>query len=311
MRNVVIIGGGVSGLTAGVYTARANLKPLVISGYQGGGQLMLTTEVENFPGFPKGITGPELVENIKKQAARFGAEFLGQDVTLITKKPDNSFEISTPETTVQTIIQTKTIIIATGSKYRMLGLASEQKYLGRGVSTCATCDGFFFTGKEIIVVGGGDSAAEESTFLTKFAKKIYVVHRRDTLRASKIMQDRVLKNPKIEMIWNSTVEEILGDGKRITGVRLRNLLNNTTREMTIGGVFLAIGHIPNTKAFENFVKLDEKGYIITDRNMQTSVAGVFASGDVQDHTYRQAITAAGTGCMAAIEAEKYLETHHK
>ncbi|PIY60308.1 thioredoxin-disulfide reductase, partial [Candidatus Woesearchaeota archaeon CG_4_10_14_0_8_um_filter_47_5] len=227
------------------------------------------------------------------------------------KKPDNSFEISTPETTVQTIIQTKTIIIATGSKYRMLGLASEQKYLGRGVSTCATCDGFFFTGKEIIVVGGGDSAAEESTFLTKFAKKIYVVHRRDTLRASKIMQDRVLKNPKIEMIWNSTVEEILGDGKRITGVRLRNLLNNTTREMTIGGVFLAIGHIPNTKAFENFVKLDEKGYIITDRNMQTSVAGVFASGDVQDHTYRQAITAAGTGCMAAIEAEKYLETHHK
>ena len=300
-RRVTIIGSGPAGLTAAVYTARANLEPLVIEGIEAGGQLMLTTEVENYPGFVDGIMGPELMENMRAQAARFGAEFLTDNVTSVdlSKTP---FTITTSDGTVAS----DTVIISTGASAMMLGVPGEKELLGHGVSTCATCDGFFFRDHELVVVGGGDSAMEEANFLTRFATKVTVVHRRDTLRASKIMQDRAKANPKIEFVWDSVVTEVFGNGK-VAGVRLKNLKTGEETEMPTGGVFVAIGHTPNTKLFEGQLEL-AGGYIVTrSEDTQTSVPGVFAAGDVVDFRYRQAITAAGMGCMAAIDAERYLE----
>ena len=300
-RRVTIIGSGPAGLTAAVYTARANLEPLVIEGIEAGGQLMLTTEVENYPGFVDGIMGPELMENMRAQAARFGAEFLTDNVTSVDmSKPP--FTITTSDGTVAS----DTVIISTGASAMMLGVPGEKELLGHGVSTCATCDGFFFRDHELVVVGGGDSAMEEANFLTRFATKVTVVHRRDTLRASKIMQDRAKANPKIEFVWDSVVTEVFGNGK-VAGVRLKNLKTGEETEMPTGGVFVAIGHTPNTKLFEEQLEL-AGGYIVTrSEDTQTSVPGVFAAGDVVDFRYRQAITAAGMGCMAAIDAERYLE----
>ncbi|MFP5351485.1 MAG: thioredoxin-disulfide reductase [Actinomycetota bacterium] len=300
-RKVTIIGSGPAGLTAAVYTARANLEPLVIEGIQAGGQLMLTTEVENYPGFIDGIMGPELMENMRAQAARFGTEYLTDNVTGVDfSKPP--FHITTSERE----IESDTVIISTGASALMLGVPGEKELLGHGVSTCATCDGFFFRNQELVVVGGGDSAMEEANFLTRFATKVTVVHRRDTLRASKIMQDRAMNNPKIEFIWDSQVTEIFGNGK-VAGVRLKNLKTGEETELATGGVFVAIGHTPNTKLFEGQLEL-AGGYIVTrGEDTQTSVPGVFAAGDVVDFRYRQAITAAGMGCMAAIDAERYLE----
>ncbi len=302
MENVIIIGSGPAGLTAAIYTARANLNPVVFEGYQYGGQLMTTTEIENFPGFEKGINGPELMEEMRAQAKRFDARLVQKDVEAVdlSQRP---FEV----TIEGEIHETKALIIATGANARMLGLEAEKRLLGRGVSTCATCDGFFFREKEIIMIGGGDSAMEEAIFLTKFASKVNVVHRRDQLRASKIMQERVFKNEKIEMIWNSVVEDILGENK-VAGVRLKNVKTDELTEVPCDGFFLAIGHVPNTKLVEGQLELDEQGYIVTPgKSMATSVSGVFAAGDVQDSKYRQAITSAATGCMAAIEVEKFLE----
>ncbi|MBT4935328.1 thioredoxin-disulfide reductase [Candidatus Woesearchaeota archaeon] len=302
MENVIILGTGIAGLTAAIYIARANLSPLLISGQEDGGQLMLTTEVENFPGFPDGINGQDLVANSKKQAEKFGAKFK-TDIAEDFNPIDGGFEISLMGGDK---IQTKTIIIATGASARWLGIPSEEKYKGRGVSTCATCDGAFYKGKEIIVVGGGDSAMEESLFLTKFATKVTVIHRRDEFRASKIMQDKFQKNENTEVIWDSVVEEILGDGKVVTGVKLKNVKTNDITEFKCDGVFLAIGHIPNTKFLTGKVDLDKLGYVKADTLMKTSVSGIFAAGDVQDTRFKQAITAAGSGCMAGMEAEKYL-----
>ncbi len=308
-RNVIIIGAGPAGYTAAIYTARANLHPLLFQGDQPGGQLTITTEVENFPGFSKGIMGPDLMVEMENQARHFDADIRNGLVTSVdlTRYPF-SLTIDNRET-----ITSKTIIIASGAKAKLLDIPSEKYYMGYGVSACATCDGFFFKGKEVIIVGGGDSALEEANFLTKFATKVYVVHRRDKLKASKIMQDRAFKNSKIEFIWNSTIDEIVGtekDGIRsVTGVQLRNILNNETHHKKIDGVFMAIGHSPNTQLFQHQLSLDEFGYIITKPgSTATSVKGVFAAGDVQDRIYRQAVTAAGTGCMAAIEVEKYLES---
>jgi thioredoxin reductase (NADPH) len=300
-RNVIIVGSGPAGLTAAVYTARANLQPLVIEGIAAGGQLMLTTDVENYPGFPDGIMGPDLMAKFREQAERFGTEFLTADAT--------SVDLSGPEFSVavgDTQHTARTIIISTGAKARMLGLESEHRLLGHGVSTCATCDGFFFRGKDIAVIGGGDSALEEANFLTRFADKVTLVHRRKELRASKIMQDRAFANPKIEFRWNSVVEEVVGDG-RVEGMTLRDVETGATDTISLSGLFVAIGHDPNTQLFKGQIDLDENGYILTHDGMKTSVPGVFACGDVQDHVYRQAITAAGTGCMAALEAERYLE----
>ena len=300
-RRVTIIGSGPAGLTAAVYSSRANLEPLMIEGIQAGGQLMLTTEVENYPGFVDGIMGPELMEAMRAQAARFGTEFLTDNVTEVdfSKAP---FTIKTGDTT----ITSEAVIISTGASALMLGVPGEKELLGHGVSTCATCDGFFFRNQEIVVVGGGDSAMEEANFLTRFASKVTVVHRRDTLRASKIMQDRAKNNPKIEFMWDSAVTEVFGNGK-VAGVRLKNLKTGAESELAAGGVFVAIGHVPTTKLFEGQLELSE-GYIVTkDGGTQTSVPGVFAGGDVVDFRYRQAITAAGMGCMAAIDAERYLE----
>jgi thioredoxin reductase (NADPH) len=298
---VVIIGSGPAGYTAAIYTARANLAPRVYAGSLHGGQLMLTTDVENYPGFPEGILGPELMEAFQKQAARFGADIRFEDVTEV--------DLSRPPFRVITDreeVRAKSVIIATGASARMLGLESERRLLGHGVSTCATCDGYFFRGKEIAVVGGGDSAVEEATFLTKFASKVTLVHRRTELRASKIMQDRAFANPKIEYAWSSEVEEILDDGHdKVAGLRLRDVGGGGTRDLALDGVFIAIGHIPNTALFAGQLELHENGYLKTD-GVRTSVSGVFACGDVQDFTYRQAVTAAGTGCMAALEAERYL-----
>lgn len=303
MRNVVIIGSGPAGLTAAVYAARANLSPLLIEGWQSGGQLTTTTEVENYPGFAKGIMGPELMKEMRAQAERFGTEFLTGDVTSVDlhKRP------LTVVVDHDQAIQSRTIIIATGASAIQIGLKNEARLTGHGVSTCATCDGFFFRGKELVVVGGGDSAMEEANFLTKFATKVFVVHRRDKLRASKIMQDRALKNEKISFIWNSVVEDILGD-ETVTGVRLKNVVTGTVTALPCAGVFVAIGHRPNTALFAGQLDMDAKGYIVTRQGTATSVPGVFASGDVQDSTYRQAVTAAGTGCMAAIDAERFLES---
>ncbi|MCS6293529.1 MAG: thioredoxin-disulfide reductase [Nitrospira sp.] len=303
MRHVVIIGSGPAGLTAAIYAARANLSPLLIEGWQSGGQLTTTTEVENYPGFAKGIMGPELMKETRAQAERFGTEFLTGDVTAVNlaQRPF-TLTIDGEQT-----IQTQTVIIATGASAIPIGLKNEARLTGHGVSTCATCDGFFFKGKELIIVGGGDSALEEANFLTKFATKVSVVHRRDKLRASKIMQDRALHNEKISFIWNTVVEDILGS-EVVTGARLKNVVTGKIADVPCAGVFVAIGHRPNTLLFAGQIDMDEKGYIRTHIGTATNVPGVFAAGDVQDSTYRQAVTAAGSGCMAAIDAERFLET---
>ena len=301
-RHVAILGSGCAGLTAAVYAARANLKPLLIDGHEAGGQLSLTTEVENFPGFPEGILGPALIEKMRQQAARFGTEYLAGAATAadLSRRPFRLTVAGHGE------ILCRTLIVATGASARMLGLESERRLLGHGVSTCATCDGFFFKGKEILVAGGGDSAIEEGTFLTKFASRVTIVHRRDSLRASKIMQDRAFKNPKIAFLWDTAVVEVLGRD-RVEGARLRNLKTGEVVEKKIDGLFVAIGHTPNTRLFEGQLELDKTGYIVTREGSRTSVPGVFAAGDCRDHVYRQAVTAAGSGCMAAIDAERFLE----
>jgi thioredoxin reductase (NADPH) len=303
VRNVIIIGSGPAGLTAALYTARANLKPLIIEGLEAGGQLMLTTLVENFPGHRNGIMGPDLMTEMRAQAEHFGAEVIRGHVT--------SVDLLARPYTVKTSdaeYSCRTLIIATGASARLLGLPSERALIGHGVSTCATCDGYFFRGKPIAVVGGGDSAMEEAMFLTRFASSVTVVHRRETLRASKIMQDKAFANPKISFEWNTEIEEIKDTGKgEVTAMALRNSLTGERKEIAVDGVFVAIGHTPNTTLFRNHLDTDANGYIITRSGTRTSVPGVFACGDVQDHVYRQAITAAGSGCMAAIDAEKYLE----
>ncbi len=306
MRNVIIIGSGCAGLTAAIYAARANLSPLVLDGYEPGGQLSITTLVENFPGFPEGIQGPELIENIRKQALHFGAEFKSGAITSVdlSKRP---FKLTAGNETYECAA----LIVASGASARLLGVESERKLIGHGVSTCATCDGYFFRGKEIVVVGGGDTAMEEATFLSRFASKITLMHRRNEFRASKIMLDRARANPKIEIMTPVTVEEVLDVSKGgVEGVKVRNTDTNVTTVIPAEGLFVAIGHDPNTKPFVGQLTMDANGYLVTHDGPRTNVEGVFAAGDVQDHIYRQAITAAGSGCMAAIEAERYLETNH-
>lgn len=303
VENLIIIGSGPAGLTAAIYAARANLEPLMIEGEEVGGQLMTTTDVENFPGFADGVMGPELMQITKKQAARFETRFISKNVTRVdfSKRPFRIW-INDQE------LKAKSVIISTGASAKYLGLESEKKYLGHGVSACATCDGAFFRNQKVVVVGGGDTAMEEANFLTRFASKVYVVHRRGEFRASKIMADRVLNNPKIEVLWYSALEEVRGDGKLVTGVLLKNVETNETRELEAQGVFIAIGHKPNTDLFKGQLEMNETGYLTTQpRSTYTSIEGVFAAGDVADHVYRQAITAAGTGCMAAMDCERWLE----
>ena len=302
---VIILGSGAAGLTAAIYAARANLEPLVIEGCQPGGQLTITTDVENYPGFAKGIMGPDLMEEFKRQAVRFGTETIFGEVTSVNLKQPPFQIVAGKENLI-----CDSLIVATGATAKLLGLESEAKLMGHGVSACATCDGFFFKDKKLVVVGGGDTAMEEATFLTKFASDVNVVHRRDTLRASKIMQDRAVKNPKISFIWDSVVDKVYGDPKAggVTGVRLKNLKTGETQDFKTDGLFVAIGHEPNTKLFVGQLDLDPAGYILTYDGTKTNVLGVFACGDVQDHVYRQAVTAAGTGCMAAIDAERFLES---
>lgn len=304
MEKVVILGSGPAGLTAAIYAARAKLNPLVIDGLQPGGQLMITTEVENYPGFPEGVTGPDLMELLRKQAARFDTRFKDGQVTGVEfAEKAHKIRVEGGE-----VVEAETVIIATGASARWLGLESETKLQGAGVSACATCDGFFFTGKEIAVVGGGDTAMEEATYLTHHASKVTVIHRREELRASKHMQDAALANEKIEFAWNSAVQDVLDvEQGRVTGVVLRDVKSGELRTLEVEGLFIAIGHVPNTDPFKGKMDLDETGYIITDpRTTRTSVPGVFAAGDVADARYRQGVSAAGTGCMAAIDAERYL-----
>ena len=305
MNNVIIIGSGCAGLTAAIYAGRANLKPLVIDGYEPGGQLSLTTMVENFPGFPDGIQGPDLIENMRKQAQRFGTEFKAGAITDVdlSKRP---FKISAGNE----VFETSALIVASGASARMIGLESERKLIGHGVSTCATCDGYFFRGKEIAVVGGGDSAMEEANFLSRFASRVHLLHRRPEFRASKIMIDRARANEKIRFVTPVVIEDISDVAKGgVENVKLRNTQTNEASTLPVEGVFIAIGHEPNTKVFRGKLDMDENGYLITQHGSQTKIPGVFAAGDVQDHHYRQAVTAAGSGCMAAIDAEKYLEAH--
>ncbi len=304
IHKVVIMGSGPAGLTAALYTARANLEPVVFEGLEAGGQLTLTTDVENFPGFPDGVMGPDLMNSMRKQAQKFGAISVMAEITSVdfSTRP---FKITSGDT----VIEADTFIISSGASAKMLGLESEKQLLGYGVSTCATCDGFFFKDKELLVVGGGDSAVEEAIFLTKFASKVSIVHRRDQLRASKILQDRAFKNDKLDFIWDSEVEEILGDkDSGVTGAKLKNTKTGEVSEKEAQGVFVAIGHNPNTELFKGQLDMDDVGYLITKSgSTETNIPGVFAAGDVQDNVYRQAITAAGTGCMSAIDAERFLE----
>jgi thioredoxin reductase (NADPH) len=307
MRNVVIVGSGCAGLTAAIYAARANLKPLVIRGLEAGGQLTLTTLVENFPGFPAAVQGPELIELMQKQAAVFGAEFAEGNVTRadLSKRPF-TIELGSES------IETSTLIIASGASAKLLGLESERKLLGHGVSTCATCDGYFFRGKDVVVVGGGDTAAEDALFLTRYASAVTIVHRREQLRASKIMQDRLFRNDKIHFAWNSAVLDILDPSHgEVTAVSLQNVKSSEETVKPVAGVFIGIGHSPNTSVFRGQVDVNENGYIITHDGSKTNIPGVFAAGDVQDHIYRQAVTAAGSGCMAAMDAERFLEAEGK
>ena len=303
IRDVIIVGSGPAGLTAAIYSARANLAPVCVEGIGAGGQLMLTTDVENYPGFPDGIMGPDLMVKFREQAERFGTEFITEDATRVDLSMA-PFGVWIGERE----LRARSIIISTGATARLLGLPSEERLFARGVSTCATCDGFFYRGKPIAVVGGGDSALEEANFLTRFATKVTLIHRRKELRASKIMQDRAFANPKIDFRWNSIVDDVLGDSN-VTGLRLRDVEAGTVDDLAVDGVFIAIGHTPNTQLFEGQLDLDPNGYVVTaPGSTVTSVPGVFASGDVQDHVYRQAVTAAGSGCMAALEAERYLES---
>ncbi len=303
MRNVAILGGGPAGLTAAIYAARANLAPLIIEGNEAGGQLMLTTLVENYPGFEEAIMGPALIQGMRRQAERVGAEFVTEDATAVDlhKRP---FTVTTQSGQP---FEARALIIATGASAKTLGLPGETRLMGRGVSTCATCDGFFFRKKDVIVVGGGDSAMEEALYLANLARSVTIVHRRDTLRASKIMQERAMKHPAISFLWNAAVEDVLGDGV-VDGVLLRNMRTAELTERRTDGVFVAIGHVPNTALFKDQLELDEAGYLKLRGRSMTSVEGAFAAGDVHDHTYRQAVTAAGFGCMAAIDAERWLAT---
>ncbi len=304
MYNVVIIGSGCAGLTAAIYAGRANLKPLVLDGHEPGGQLSLTTHVENFPGFPDGIMGPELIENMRKQAQKFGAEFKAGAVSEVdvSKRP---FKITAGKESYET----QALIVAAGASARLLGLKGEKELIGHGLSTCATCDGYFFRGKSIAVVGGGDSAMEESNFLSRYASEVFLIHRRNEFRASKIMIDRAKANPKVEFVTPYAVEEILAPQGFVEGVRLRNLETKEAREIALAGVFVAIGHDPNSTIFKGKLEMDANGYLLAQHGSLTKVPGVFIAGDVQDHRYRQAVTAAGSGCMAAIDAEKFLEEH--
>lgn len=303
IEKVIIIGSGPAGYTAAVYSSRALLQPLMFEGEEAGGQLMITSEVENYPGYADGITGPELMEHMKKQAERFGTRFVRRNVTKVdfSSRPFKVWE-------GDNLHLAKSVIICTGASARYLGLPSEKAFYNRGVSACATCDGAFFKNMEVAVVGGGDTAMEEATFLTRFASKVYIIHRRDSFRASKIMAEKAMNNPKIQVIWNTVVEEIMGD-KFVTGLRIKNVETQEESQLAVQGLFLAIGHKPNTDLFKGTLELDETGYIVTQpKSSYTSIEGVFAAGDVQDHVYRQAITAAGTGCMAAIDAERWLES---
>jgi len=304
MQNVLIIGSGCAGLTAAIYAGRANLNPLVLDGHEPGGQLSLTTHVENYPGFPEGILGPELIENMRKQAQKFGADFKAGAVTEVdlTKRP---FRVLAGKDAYET----RTIIVAAGASARLLGLKGERELIGHGVSTCATCDGYFFRGKPIAVVGGGDSAMEEANFLSRYASRVYLIHRRQEFRASKIMVDRAKANEKVEFITPFVVDEILAPEGLVKGIRIRETHNGNTREIGLDGVFVAIGHNPNSIVFRGKLDMDENGYLIPREGSLTSVPGVFIAGDVQDHRYRQAVTAAGSGCMAAMDAERFLEKH--
>jgi thioredoxin reductase (NADPH) len=305
VRQLIIVGSGPAGYTAGLYAARAQLKPLVVEGVQSGGALMTTTEVENFPGFPDGILGPDLMDNMRKQAERFGAELLTDDASRLDLTGDVK-KVYVGDTEYRA----RAVILATGSAWRPLGVPGEQALLGHGVSSCATCDGFFFRNHNIVVVGGGDSAVEEASFLTRFAQSVTIIHRRDELRASKIMAERALANPKITMRWNSVITEILEDDGKVGGVRLRDTVDGGESTLDVTGVFVAIGHDPRSELFRDQVAVDADGYVIVDSpSTRTSLSGVFAAGDVVDHTYRQAITAAGTGCAAALDAERFLAGH--